>query len=160
MGPILRAVARAADIQGRDGATRVLALVARDGLVGRPERIRADGGYRGKLVHWVAERYGRGLDLVRRPDGEPGAAVLPRRWIAARTFGSPHRDRRRSTDHEFYAGVAEASIHAASIQPMLRRLTTSATISNALSEVQRCHWNHTTLEASCRTLPPQCDCRR
>lgn len=122
MGLVLRVVVHAADVQDRDGARRVLGLVAREGLATRLAHIWADGGYAGRLVDWVGERYGWRLEIVRRTDAEPGFEVLPRRWVVERTFGWLGRNRRLSKDYEFYTGVAEAFIYAAMIHLFLRRL--------------------------------------
>jgi len=44
----------------------------------------ADGGYAGKLVDWARRVPRIVLEIVRKPDGQRGFAVLPRRWMVER----------------------------------------------------------------------------
>ena len=74
---ILAVVVHAASIQDRDGAKLVTAKLS--GYFPRLELIWADGGYAGKLVAWVAVTFGWVLEIVRRPEGQKGFVVLPRR---------------------------------------------------------------------------------
>lgn len=109
-----------ANIQDRDGAKPLL-----EKLVGRFPGLRliwADGGYAGKLADWVQEVAGCELEVVRRPKGERGFTVLPRRWVVERTFGWLGRYRRLSKDYESLAETSEAWIRLAMINLMLRRL--------------------------------------
>lgn len=120
MGLVIRVVVHAADIQDRDGAKLLFAVVEQ--AVTRLEHLWADGGYAGKLIDWVEGTYGWHLEVVKRTDTDPGFELLPRRWVAERTFAWLGRYRRLSKDYEYYTGVAEAFIYAASIHLMLRRL--------------------------------------
>ena len=120
LGLLLAVVVHPADIQDRDGAKLVL-----DHLRGRLPRLRllwADAGYAGRLVPWVQTRTGWRLEIVKRPRGSQTFAVLPRRWVVERTFGWLGRSRRLSKDYEFVPASAEAWIHLAMIQLMLKRL--------------------------------------
>jgi len=47
--------------------------------------IWADGGYRGKLIAWVALNCLWLLEIVKRNDDVTGFQVLPRRWVVERT---------------------------------------------------------------------------
>lgn len=126
MGLLLAVVVHPANLQDRDGAR----LVLRD-LAGRFPRLRqlwADGGYAGQLVDWVQEHWGWMLTIVRRPQGHPGFAVLPRRWVVdpkslpLGTLAWLSRCRRLSKDYEGLPVTSEAWVHIAMIQLMLRRL--------------------------------------
>ena len=78
MGLLLAVVVHAASIQDRDGARPLIVKLA--GRFPRLALIWADGGYAGKLIGWVATLTGWRLEIVRRPAGSVGFAVLPRRW--------------------------------------------------------------------------------
>ena len=121
-GLLLDVVVHPADIQDRDGAELVI-----DKLAGRfpnLSRIWADGGYAGKLADWVRENAGYKLAIVRRPKGERGFTLLPRRWVVERTFAWLGVFRRLSKDYEELVEVSESWIRTAMIHLMLRRLTT------------------------------------
>lgn len=47
--------------------------------------IFADGGYAGRFVDWTRGRYGRFVEIVKRPTLHR-FVVLPKRWIVERTF--------------------------------------------------------------------------
>ena len=99
---MLGVVVHAADIQDRDGAKLVLAVLANTFM--RLRLIWADGGYAGALVDWVAKlRSTRRLrmEIVKRTDDMKGFKVLPKRWIVERTFGWLNLQRRFSKDYEF-----------------------------------------------------------
>ena len=98
LGLVLLVVVTAAHVQDRAGAQQLLA-----GLATQFRRLRllwADGAYEGPLEDWV-----RGLrkwrklrlEIVRKPPGQKGFAVLPWRWIVERTFAWISRQRRLRT---------------------------------------------------------------
>jgi putative transposase len=62
------------------------------------------------------------LEIVRRPDGAQGFVLLPRRWVAERTFSWLGRWRRLSRDYEHLSSSSECMVRLASIGRMLRRL--------------------------------------
>jgi putative transposase len=62
------------------------------------------------------------LEIVRRPDGAQGFVLLPRRWVAERTFSWLGRWRRLSRDYEHLSSSNECMVRLASIGRMLRRL--------------------------------------
>ena len=120
-GLLLDVVVHPADIQDRDGAELVI-----DKLAGRfpnLSHIWADGGYAGKLVDWVRENADCKLEIVKRPKGERGFTLLPRRWVVERTFAWLGVFRRLSKDYEELVEVSESWIRTAMIHLMLRRLT-------------------------------------
>ena len=57
------------------------------------------------------------------PPWPTGLRVRPRRWVVARTFAWPGRNRRRSKDDEGLPETTEAWIDLAMCRLMLRRLT-------------------------------------
>jgi putative transposase len=120
---VLGVVVHAADIQDRDGAKLVLAVLANTFM--RLRLIWADGGYAGALLDWVANlRSTRCLrmEIVKRTDDMKGFKVLPKRWIVERTFGWLNFQRRFSKDYEFRTDTSETLIRIAMIGLMARRL--------------------------------------
>jgi len=121
---VIAVVVHAANIQDRDGAKILLALIREKFL--RLRLIWADGAYAGKLLQWVSALRDHNplkLEIVKRSDQRKGFYVLPRRWVVERTFGWLGRQRRLSKDYEFLTQTSETMIHVAMIGLMLRRLS-------------------------------------
>ena len=110
----------AANVQDRDGAKILLAEVKE--RMPRLFLIWADGGYRGKLIGWVATTCLWLVEIVKRNDDVKGFRVLPRRWVVERTFAWLGRNRRLSKDYERKCESSEAWIYAAMIHLMIKRL--------------------------------------
>lgn len=124
LGLLLVCVVHAASVQDRAGGRRVLEGVpGRFPLLGK---VWADGGYANEidasLVGWAQEQAGLELAIVRRPAGQRGFAVLPRRWVVERTFAWLGRSRRLARDYERKPEHAEAMIKVAMIRLMAARL--------------------------------------
>jgi putative transposase len=120
---ILTVVVTAANVQDRDGAQSVLAVLQHK--FWRLRLIWADGAYAGALVDWVrALRPHRPLrlEITKRSDDLKGFVVIPKRWIVERTFGWLNRYRRLSKDYEYDTETSEATIRVAMIHLMVRRL--------------------------------------
>lgn len=109
-----------ADLQDRDGAKILFAEIKEQ----MPDLrlIWADGGYRGKLITWVALKCLWILEIVKRNDDLKGFQVLPKRWIVERTFSWLNRNRRLSKDYERKANSSEAWIYFSMSILMLKRL--------------------------------------
>ena len=121
---MLAVVVHAANIQDRDGAKLVLALL-RKGPFSRLKLIWADGGYAGQLIEWTRKLGRWVLEIVRRSDDMSGFVVLPKRWIVERTFSWFGRYRRLSKDYETLTNSSEAVIYLAMTHLMVRRLKPS-----------------------------------
>lgn len=122
-GLLLSVAVTPANVQDKAGA--LLALGRRGGGGKKLRRIWADGAYRtehGHLASWM-ERHRVTLATVKRPEGQRGFAVLPRRWVVERTFGWLCQSRRLSKDYERLCETSEALIYVAMTRLMLRRLT-------------------------------------
>ena len=120
MGLLLAVVVHSANIQDRDGARYLLTYIAE--WLPRLERVVADGGYRGKLVSWVAATFGWTLETVLRMADMVGYEVLPKRWVVERTFSWTDQNRRMSKDYERLTETSEAFIYVAMSRLMVRRL--------------------------------------
>ncbi len=120
LGLILALVVHPANVQDRDGAKLVLALLK--GRFSRLKLIWADGGYAGQLIQWTRTVCRRVLEIVKRSDDVKGFKVLPKRWIVERTFAWFGRYRRLSKDYETLPESSEAVIYLAMIHLMVRRL--------------------------------------
>jgi len=87
LGLVMLVVITAANVQDRDGARTL-----RPALRTRHWRLRviwADGAYAGDLQAWVRglRKWGKArLEIVRKPRGQRGFAIVPWRWIVERTF--------------------------------------------------------------------------
>jgi len=120
---VLGVVVHAGDIQDRDGARLVLAVLANAFM--RVRLLWADGAYAGVLVDWVHRLRARSslrVEIVKRTDDLRGFKVIPKRWIVERTFAWLSFQRRFSKDYEFLTATSEAMIRVAMIGLMLRRL--------------------------------------
>lgn len=118
-GLLLAIVAHSASVQDRDGVKLVLWRVK--GRFPQLKLIWADAvseatvGWAKQFGNWV-------LELVRKPDGQKGFVVLPRRWIVERTFAWLMNSRRLARDPERLTKSSEAMVHLAMIHLMLKRL--------------------------------------
>ena len=120
LGLLLIAKVLTADIQDRDGA-RILFSIIKEQMP-RLQLIWADGGYRGKLIKWVAIKCLWILEIVKRNDDLKVFQVLPKRWIVERTFSWLNRNRRLSKDYERKTISSEAWIYFSMSILMLKRL--------------------------------------
>jgi transposase len=77
------------------------------------------------LMGWAREWAKEGVQVDWQKLLPPkGFRVLPRRWVAERTFSWIDHNRRMSKDYErFLCASSEALVYAAMIRLMMRRLT-------------------------------------
>jgi len=127
LGLIILALVTPADVQDQDGAKRLLEPVL--GGLRRLQVIWADSKYG---VHWLIDwikglrPYGKlHLEVVAKPPGQKGFAVLPKRWIGERTFGWLIKSRRLVRDYEVRTDHSESFIYVVMLRLMLRRLATA-----------------------------------
>jgi putative transposase len=120
LGLLMAVLVTSASIQDRDGAKLLFRR-----LTGSCKKLRCvwvDGGYRGTLLEWVADRFKFALRVVLRCHDQKGFKLLPRRWVVERTFAWLSHCRRLSKDYETLPETAETFVHLAMIRLMLNRL--------------------------------------
>jgi transposase len=119
LGLLLTVVVLTAGVQDRDGAKPVLLDTRlRTGV----RFIFADGGFAGRLLDWAQTLLATTLHIVRKPAGQRGFAVIPRRWAVERTFAWLTAHRRLARDYERHPAVSEAMIRWAAINTITRRI--------------------------------------
>lgn len=94
-------------------------------------KVWADSKYHNyALMDWMQrERPMWDLEIVSRPQGVKGFVLLPKRWVAERTFSWNDRCRRHSKDYERRTDSSEAMVKVSAIGLMVRRLAPSPTAS-------------------------------
>jgi putative transposase len=120
LGWLMAVVVTAANVQDRDGARWLLSH--RPGGCKKLRKIWVDGGYSGRLVDWVAERFKFYLAVVLRPQQTRKFVLLPRRWVVERTFDWLTHSRRLSKNYERLTRTDETWIVIAMTRLMLNRL--------------------------------------
>jgi transposase len=122
LGLLLTVTVCTAGRQDRDGAKTILLATY---LTTAVRFIFADGGFAGRLLDWAQTFLRTTIEVVRKPAGQRGFAVIPRRWAVERTFARLTAHRRLARDHERDPGISEAMIRWAAINTMTRRLARS-----------------------------------
>ncbi len=120
IGLLVVVLVTAASVQDRDGGRLVLdkARIAMPSIA----LVWADGGYAGRCVEFARRMLRITLQIVRKPAGQRGFEVLPRRWVVERTLSWLVRCRRLGHDYERLPAHAEAMVKWAMIGLMTRRL--------------------------------------
>ena len=120
LGLLVSVTVLAASWQDRDGAKTALLGV----YLCTPIRyVFADSGFAGRLVDWALRTLSMVVDIVRKPAGQRGFEVHPKRWVLERTLAWLTAHRRLARDYERDPGVSEEMIRWAAISQMLRRIT-------------------------------------
>ena len=112
-------VVLAASVQNRDGAKTTLLSAY---LISPIRFVFADGGFAGKLVDWARTILATVVHVVRKPEGQHGSAVIPRRWCVERTLAWLTARRRLARDYERDPATSEAMIRWAAINTMTSRI--------------------------------------
>jgi len=149
LGLVLRATVHAADAQDRAAVPLVLEGVVEQ--FPHLEHLWADQGYTGAGKEWIEKQLGWTVEIVQHPptprgEGRPIGdlndlaslrfewvrlppapkgfrGVLPRRWVAERTFSWFGQSRRLAKEYERLCATSEAMIYATMSRLMVRRLT-------------------------------------
>ncbi len=83
-------------------------------------KIFADGGYRGKLIEAVKDKFKIELEIIKR-DELHTFKIVPKRWIVERTFSWIDTNRRNSKNYERLNNTSVAIVHLSAIRIMLNR---------------------------------------
>ena len=121
MGLILVAMITPASMQDRDGAVSLLKEAHREYPTLR--QVWADGAYNGGVIDEIRAETGLSIQIVKRSDGQQGFTVLPRRWVAERTYGWLNKWRLLNKEYERTVESSRADVIHAMTAVMLRRLT-------------------------------------
>jgi transposase len=119
-GLLLVVLVTGANVQDRDAAR--LLLWALRTCFPTISLLWADGGYSGQLVDWAATTLNLTVQIIRKLAGQIGFQVLPRRWVAERTFAWINRCRRTIRDYERLPAHHAAMVQWSMIIIMTRRL--------------------------------------
>ena len=118
LGLILAVVIQSASVQDRDGAVSVIEKLIENWK--KIIKIFADGGYAGKLIGKVKDKFKIELEIIKRD--EPHIfKILPKRWIVERTFSWIDTNRRNSKNYERLNNTSVAMVHISAIRLMLNR---------------------------------------
>lgn len=119
LGLLLTVMVCTASRQDRDGAKTILLATY---LTTRVRHLFADAGFAGRLVEWAQTFLRTTVEVVRKPAGQRGFAVIPRRWVVERSLAWLTAHRRLARDYERDPAMSEAMIRWAAINTMTRRL--------------------------------------
>ena len=128
LGLLLVVLVMPASVQDRVGAKKLLLELRHrqhlslSSIRRRVRHLFADGGFAGSLVDWARTTVKTTIEVVRKPKGQQGFAVIPRRWAVERTFAWLTSHRRLARDYERHPATAEAIIRWAAIATMTRRI--------------------------------------
>jgi putative transposase len=123
LGLLLLVVVTQAGIDDAAAAPEVFRQLRTDSFP-RLAVVWADGKYHNhQLNEWLQHfQPPWRLEIVSRPPGTHGFTLLPKRWVAERTFAWNGRCRRHSKDYERRLDSSQAMIQTTAIHLMLRRL--------------------------------------
>jgi transposase len=125
LGLLLAVVVTAASADDGAAAPQVLEQLSREDFP-RLRKLWADQKYHNHdLARWVERHAHYEVEVVRRPEGQKGFVVLPKRWVVERTFAWLKRCRRLSLDREKSILSCTAMIQLGMIHLMLNRLRPS-----------------------------------
>ncbi len=118
LGLILAVVIQSASVQDRDGAVSVIDKLMENWR--KVIKIFADGGYAGKLIGKVKDKFKIELQIIKR-DELHTFKILPKRWIVERTFSWIDTNRRNSKNYERLNNTSVTMVHLSAIRIMLNR---------------------------------------
>ena len=85
--------------------------------------ILADGGYRGKVIEQVKNRFGYLINVVMRSDEKrTGFQPISKRWIIERTFSWFDNDRRLCRNYELIMETSENMVKLSAIKFLLNKI--------------------------------------
>src|SRR5712675_1954051 len=125
-GLLVGAEVHPADVQDRDGARLVIEAIHQ--LFPWLRHLFADSVYNGPNLRDTLAKFGNWtIEIVKRAADATGFQLLPRRWVVERTLAWLNRNRRLAKDFEATIASAKAWVYIASVQLLLRRLSSPVT---------------------------------
>jgi putative transposase len=124
LGLLLAVVVTSAAVDDAAAAPMVFSQLNRQNFP-RLQLVWADGKYHNHNLYAWKQRHPSvpwKLEIVSRPRDAKGFILLPKRWVAERSFAWLGRSRRLSKDYERRLDSSEAMIRLSSIHLLLRRL--------------------------------------
>ena len=97
-GFLVRVLVHPADISDTEGAEWLLA--AHHHAFPRMHEIRVDEGYKQGLDKWLQQNTAIRLNIIEKPPGQTGCAVIPKRWVVERSIAWAGRNRLASRHHQ------------------------------------------------------------
>jgi len=119
-GFLLRVLVHPADISDTEGAEWLLA--AHHQSFPRMQEIRVDEGYKQGLNEWLQQNTTIRLNVIEKPPGQKGFAVIPKRWVVERSIAWAGRNRLASNEYNRNPESSEAFLYLGSIAMLLNRL--------------------------------------
>ena len=86
------------------------------------QEIRVDEGYKKGLDEWMEKNTAIRLNVIEKPIGQKGFAVIPKRWVVERSIAWAGRNRLTSREYNRNAESSESFIYLGSINLLLNRL--------------------------------------
>jgi putative transposase len=124
LGLVLAVLVTGAGVDDAAAAPQLLAQLDSERYP-RLEVIWADSKYHNHQLNRWLETEAPGswrLEIIRRPAGSKGFILLPKRWVAERSFAWLGRSRRHSKDYERRTDSSESMLRISAIHQMLKRL--------------------------------------
>ncbi len=129
LGLLLAIVVTSAAVDDATAASEVLSQLDRHEYP-RLEVVWADSKYHNHTLNkWKSRQRNLPwrLEIVRRPSQAKGFVLLPKRWVAERSFAWLGRSRRLSKDYERRIDSSESMIRASATHLMVKRLAPQRT---------------------------------
>ena len=119
-GFLVRVLVHPADISDAEGAEWLLA--AHHHAFPRMHEIRVDEGYKQGLDEWLQKNTAIRLNIIEKPPGQTGFAVIPKRLVVERSIAWAGRNRLASKEYNRNPESSEAFLYLGSIAMLLNRL--------------------------------------
>jgi transposase len=119
-GFLLRVLVHPANISDTKGAEWLLDAHHRE--FPRMQEIRVDEGYKKGLDTWLEKHTTMRLNVIEKPVGQKGFAVIPKRWVVERSIAWAGRNRLASREYNRNAESSESFIYLGSTAMLLNRL--------------------------------------
>lgn len=128
MGNLLAVKVHPANVHDSKSAKLVLVKMCENKIdFPRLEKIFADKGYRGKLIHWVKKHLNCQLEIVKtysKLANNGKMMISPKRWVVERSFAWLNHYRRLSKDFERLTDNSERFIKIAFIRLFVKNIKT------------------------------------